>query len=311
MDVLRAMTIFVRVVDGGSLTAAAASCDLSPTMVGNHLQALEDHLGTRLLNRTTRRQHLTEFGAIYYERCTEILGLVSDAEDLADETHAAPKGRLRITASATFGAERLIPALAEYAARNPAVDLDVVLTDTVVDLADEGFEAAIRLGTLPDSNLVARPLAGYKLMVCAAPAYLARLGTPMRPQDLKDHNCLAFTYSSRSEWRSAQSEWRLTGAEGEIIVPIAGNMQVDSARGLHRAALAGMGIVMLPEILVADDVTSGRLVRLLPDYQPPTRPLNLLYVRDRRMSQKLRSFVEFIVERFGRKAQESLAGDVR
>jgi DNA-binding transcriptional LysR family regulator len=302
MDTLKAMTIFVRVVDSGSLTAAAAACDLSPTMVGNHLQALEDHLGTRLLNRTTRRQHLTEFGAIYYERCVEILGLVSDAEDIARETHAVPKGRLRITASATFGSERLMPALADYAARNPAVGLDVVLTDTVVDLAEEGFEAAIRLGTLPDSSLVARPLAGYKLIVCAAPAYLARRGTPLLPQDLTQHNCLAFTYSSRSEWRSAQSEWRLTGAEGEVIVAISGNMHVDSARGLHCAALAGMGIVMLPEILVADDITSGRLVRLLPDYEPPTRPLNLLYLPDRRMSQKLRSFVDFIVERFGRKA---------
>jgi DNA-binding transcriptional LysR family regulator len=299
MDILKAMDIFVRVVDTGSLTAAAAECDLSPTMVGNHLQALEDRLGTRLLNRTTRRQNLTEFGKVYYERCAEILGLVGDAEALALETQTVPKGRLRITASATFGTERLMPALADYAARYPKVDLDVVITDTMVDLAEDGFEAAIRIGSLQGSDLIARPLAPYKLMICAAPSYLARRGEPSRPEDLGQHDCLAYTYSSRSEWRSAQAVWRMTGPDGEISVPIGGRVQVDNAQGLHRAALAGMGIVMLPEIMLTKDVEVGRLVRLLPGYTPPTRPLNLIYLRDRRMSTKLRSFIDFALDRFG------------
>ena len=299
MDILKAMSIFVRVVDLGSLTAAAAERDLSPTMVGNHVQALEDRLGTRLLNRTTRRQNLTEFGRVYYDRCVEILGLVGDAEALALETQTVPKGRLRITASATFGTERLMPALADYAACHPAVDLDVVITDTVVDLAEDGFEAAIRIGALPGSSLIARPLAPYKLMVCAAPAYLAQRGAPDRPEDLRRHDCLTYTYSSRSEWRSAQAEWRMTGPGGEVIVPVSGRMQVDSAQGLRRAALAGMGIVMLPEIMLSDDMEAGRLVALLPGYSAPTRPLNLLYLRDRHMSPKLRSFIDFTIDRFG------------
>ena len=299
MNLLKAMGIFVRVVDLGSLTAVADECDLSPTMIGNHVKALEDRLGARLLNRTTRRQNLTEFGRVYYDRCVEILGLVGDAEALALETQTMPKGRLRITASATFGTERLMPALADYAARYPAVELDVVITDTVVDLAEDGFEAAIRIGGLPNSSLVARPLAPYKLAICAAPAYLARRGAPRQPEDLQQHDCLAYAYSPRSEWRSAQSEWRMTGPDGEVIVPIAGRLQVDNAHGLRRAALAGMGIVMLPEIMLSEDIEAGRLVRLLPGYEPPTRPLNLLYLRDRRMSPKLRSFIDFTIERFG------------
>ena len=299
MDMLKAMSSFVRVVDLGSLSAAAAACDLSPTMVGNHLQTLEDRLGARLLNRTTRRQNLTEFGKVYYDRCVEILGLVGDAEALALETQTVPKGRLRITASATFGTERLMPALADYAARYPAVTLDVTLTDAVTDLAEGGFEAAIRIGVLPDSTLIARPLAPYQLMMCAAPGYLAKRGELRRPEDLQRHDCLTYAYSPRSEWRSAMAEWRMTGPDGEVTVPIAGRIHVDSAHGLRRAALAGMGIVMLPEIMLSEDVEAGRLVRVLQDYQAPARPLHLLYLRDRHMSPKLRSFIDFAIDRFG------------
>jgi DNA-binding transcriptional LysR family regulator len=298
MDVFRAMGLFVRVVDTGSLTAAAAECDLSPTMVGNHLQALEDRLGTRLLNRTTRRQSLTEFGKVYYDRCVEILGLVGDAEALALETQTVPKGRLRITAPVTFGTELLMPALAEYGRLFPKVDLDVVITDAVADLAEDGFEAAIRLGNLPDADLVVRPLVPYRLTICGAPAYLAARGEPMKPEDLGRHDCLAYNYSPRSEWRSVQAVWRMTGPDGEISIPFATRLQTDSAEGLRHAALAGMGIVMLPEIMVSKDIEAGRLVRLLLDYMPPIRPMSLLYLRDRRMSPKLRSFVDFVVDRF-------------
>ncbi|RFP15827.1 MULTISPECIES: LysR family transcriptional regulator [unclassified Duganella] len=299
MDIVKAMTLFVRVVDTGSLTAAAAECGLSPTMVGNHLQALEERLGTRLINRTTRRQNVTEFGKAYYDRCMEILGLVEDADALAAETQASPRGRLRITASATFGTECLVPALAEYTRRYPQVHLDLAITDAVVDLAEDGYEAAIRLGTPHGPDLVARPLAPYRLAICASPAYLAARGVPLHPPDLAAHDCLPYTYSARSEWRSAQAAWRMTGPEGELSVPISGRVQIDSAQALRQAALAGMGIVMLPEIMVARDMEGGQLVRVLPAYAAPVRPLNLIYLRDRRMSLKLRSFVDFVVERFG------------
>jgi len=302
MDVLKAMRIFVAVVDTGSLTAAAAQSDLSPTMVGNYLQALEERLGARLINRTTRRQNLTVFGKTYYERCVEILGLVEDVEAMALEAQSVPRGRLRITASAIFGSERLIPALADYAALYPKVDLDVVVTDTTIDLAEDGFEAAIRVGSLDDlrsADIVARPLAPYKLAICAAPAYLAKYGAPLRPDDLTTHECLTYIYSSPSDGNAVQSVWYLTGPDGGISVPITGRLRVDSAQGLRRAALAGMGIGMLPEILLSDDLKAGRLVRVLPAHQPPVRPLHLIYLRDRRMSSKLKSFVDFILVRFG------------
>jgi DNA-binding transcriptional LysR family regulator len=299
MDILKAMGLFVRTVDTGSLTAAAVECDLSPTMVGNHLQALEDRLGTRLLNRTTRRQNLTEFGKVYYDRCVEILGLVGDAEALALETQTVPKGRLRVTAPVTFGTELLMPALAEYGRLFPRVALDVVMTDAVMDLAEDGFEAAIRLGNLADAAMIARPLTPYRLAICGAPAYLATHGTPMTAEDLTQHDCLAYSYSPRSEWRSARATWRMTGSDGEVEIPLTTRLQTDSSEGLRRAALAGMGIAMLPEIMVSKDIQSGRLVRLLPGYTLPVRPMSLLYLRDRRMSPKLRSFVDFVVDRFG------------
>lgn len=298
MDVMRAMAVFVSVVDEGSLTAAAAKSDMSATMVGNYLHSLEGRLGTSLLKRTTRRQHLTEFGQVYYDRCVEILGLVADADALALQAHATPKGRLRITAPATFGAERLMPALADYVKLYPAVDLDVTLTDLMMDLVEEGFEAAIRIGPLQDSGLMALPLAPYRLILCASPAYLSERNSPLQPQDLSEHDCLTFNYSFGSDWRSARSEWRLIGADGDITVPVSGRIQSDSSQGLRRAALAGMGIVMLPEVLLSDDIEAGRLIRLLPDHEPPTRPLNLVYMRDRRMTPKLRSFIDFVQHRF-------------
>jgi DNA-binding transcriptional LysR family regulator len=299
MDLLRAMDLFVRIVDRGSLTAAAADCDLSPTMVGNHLHALENRLGARLLNRTTRRQSLTDFGKTYYQRCVEILELVRGAEALALEAQSVPKGFLRITAPVTFGTERLMPAIADYAASYPRVDLDIVITDTVVDLAADGFEAAIRIGNPRDADLVARPLAPYQLVLCAAPQYLAERGKPQRPEDFSRHDCLAYNYPSRSEWHSTEAVWRIAGPGGQITIPFAPRLRVDSSEGLRRAALAGMGVVMLPEIMISNDLQAGRLVRLLPDYDHPARPINLLYLGDRRMLPKLRSFVDFIVGRFG------------
>ena len=300
MDIMKAMSVFVSVVDEGSLTAAASERGISPTMAGNYVQALERRLGTSLLTRTTRRQHLTEFGKTYYERCVEILGLVREADALALHVHAAPKGRLRITAPSTFGTERLMPALAEYLELNPGVELDVVLTDTVVDLVEEGFEAAIRIGSPRESGLISRPLAPYRMMICASPSYLAKRAEPQSPAELLGHNCLTFSYSSRSEWRFARSEWPLVGPDGEVRVQIESRVLVDSAQGLRRAALAGMGVVMLPEVLLAEDINAGRLIRLLPEFEPLARPLNLIYLRDRRITPKLRSFIDFVEQRFRR-----------
>ncbi|QLG94239.1 LysR family transcriptional regulator [Pseudomonas yamanorum] len=299
MDLFQAMTVYVKVVESGSMTAAAQSCGMSTTMVGNHLRALEQRLGVSLLKRTTRKQSLTEFGGIYYQRCLEVLGLVAGSEQLAEQVHSeAPKGLLRITAPPAFGAERLAPALSTFSRRYPQIQLYVVLSNQSMDLIDSGFDVAIRLGELQPSSLIARPLQNYTVTLCASPDYLARRGTPQIPTDLQQHDCLAFAYPSNDDWRNAGKHWRLRGAEGEVEVTVSGPMTVNSSQALHRAAAEGMGIVMLPDALVESDLRAGKLVALLPGYQPPYRPMHLLYAQDRYRLPKLRAFVDFAMEQW-------------
>ncbi|MFO2465770.1 LysR family transcriptional regulator [Pseudomonas sp. 15FMM2] len=301
MDLFQAMTVYVKLVDAGSMTAAAHACGMSTTMVGNHLRALEQRLGVSLLKRTTRKQSLTEFGGLYYQRCLEVLGLVTDSERLAEQVHSeTPKGLLRITAPPAFGSERLAPALSEFSRRYPQIKLHVVLSDQSMDLIDSGFDVAIRLGESQPSSLIARPLQDYTMTLCAAPQYLARRGTPQKPADLQQHDCLAFAYPSNDDWRHADKQWRLRGPEGLVEVTVSGPMTINSSQALQRAAVEGMGIVMLPDALVGPDLLAGKLVALLPGYQPPYRPMHLLYAQDRYRLPKLRAFVDFAMEQWAR-----------
>ena len=300
MDLFQAMTVYVRVVESGSMTAAALQCAMSTTMVGNHLRALEQRLGVRLLHRTTRRQRLTEFGSAYYQRCLEVLGLVADSERLAEQSQDTPSGTLRITAPLTFGTEKLAPALSEFALRYPQVKLDVMLSNGRPDLLENGLDVAFRLGAIEPSNVIARPLIDYTLTMCASPAYLARRGNPLTPQDLQQHDCLAFAYPAGDDWQSVAKHWRLSGPEGEVMVAVSGTLLINSSAGLHQAARTGMGIVMLPDALVEQDLASGALVALMPDYQLPSRPMSLIYAQDRYRLPKLRHFVDFAMQRWGK-----------
>lgn len=244
---------------------------------------------------------MTEFGTAYYERCLEVLGLVAESEQLAEQAHGDPTGTLRITAPLTFGSEVLAPALVEFSRRFPEVRLDLVLTNQRLDMIDNGFDVAIRLGNIPESSpLIARPLQDYTLTICAAPDYLARHGTPTHPEDLREHNCLAFAYPAGDEWRTAGTQWRMTGADGDVLVEVSGSMVANTSAGLYQAARAGMGVVMLPDALVQRDLQEGRLFALFPDYHLPRRPMNLLYVQDRYRLPKLRSFVEYATGLWGR-----------
>ena len=282
------------------MTAAALQCEMSTTMVGNHLKALEQRLGVRLLNRTTRRQRLTEFGAAYYQRCLEVLGLVADSERLAEQALDEPSGTLRITAPLTFGTERLAPALSEFSLHNPRVKLDVVLTNRRPDLLDNGFDVAFRLGALEPSSLIARPLIDYTLTMCAAPQYLARRGVPEHPADLQHHDCLSFAYPAGDDWQSVEKQWRLSGPEGDVAVAVSGPMLINSSAAMHQAARTGMGIVMMPDALVEQDLKDGNLQALMPDYQPLSRPMHLVYAQDRYRLPKLRRFVDFAMQLWGR-----------
>ncbi|WP_137937704.1 LysR family transcriptional regulator [Chitinivorax sp. B] len=291
MDLLDSMKVYVMAVEKGSLSAAAIACDISATMAGNHLRMLEKRLGMRLLNRTTRRQHLTAFGEDYYIRCKEILRLVAETDAQAQNLQLAPAGKLRITAPVTFGTEALIPALPTYLERYPQVSVDIALNDHIVDLVEEGFEAGIRIGPLTDSTLIAKPLAPYRQMICASPDYLARNGTPKKPEELSQHECLAFT-------PAALAHWRLIDEEGTHHIAVSGRLQINHGQGLRVAALQGLGIVLQPALLLEADVRAGRLVQLFPALELPSRPTHVIYLPDRYRSPKLRSFVDFVVERF-------------
>ncbi|SDI96509.1 DNA-binding transcriptional regulator, LysR family [Pseudomonas flavescens] len=289
MDRLESMQVFVRVVDHGSLAGAASAHGISATMAGNHLRALEQRLGLQLLVRTTRRQRLTAFGEAYYGRCREILDLLDDTERQAESQRLEPAGPLRVSAPLSFGTYGLTPVLGDYLQRYPQVKLDLQLTDRVLDLVEEGVDVAIRIGSLADSSLVARPLQPYCMWCCAAPDYLQRHGTPVRLGELVGHQCLGMDARALLQWREQTGE-----AIGSL--PRA-RLHIDSGAALHLAALQGLGIVLQPAFLLREDVEAGRLVRLFQG-QELTRPLGLLYPQARWRSATLRSFVEFMLERF-------------
>ncbi|NVI81032.1 LysR family transcriptional regulator [Janthinobacterium sp. BJB401] len=297
MDKLRSMEIFVSVVDQGSFTAAAEAFQISPVMVGKHIKQLEERLGARLLARTTRRQSLTEIGQQYVEQCRQILASIHAAERGAEAMRTAPRGKLKITAPVSFGSECIAPLMAEYLTAYPDVSLELNLNDRMVDLVEEGFDAAIRIGKLEDSGMVARPLRPYAMVICASPAYLAKHGTPRTPDDLARHECVDFMQWSRHmRWRLSGKEARHDGAAVES------RFRSNNGQALRMAALHGFGIVMQAEILLADDIAAGRLVPLLADHVPAPRLMHVLYPRDRQPTPKLTTFIDFLLERYGPEA---------
>lgn len=287
------MQVFVKAVELGSLSAAAEELNISSQLAGKQMRALEQGLGIKLLNRTTRRQSLTDGGRIFYERAKGILAEMEAAEALLAETRAVPRGRLRVSAPITFGSRALAAAIPEYLKQNPEVTLDLSLSNRTVDLIEEGYDAVFRTGELPDSGLQARRLAPYRMVLCAAPAYLKLAGKPQTPQDLRQHECLVFSHTT------LRTLWEFDGPQRREAVSISGRFSTDNSEALRAAAVAGQGIVLHPYELLAEEIAAGRLARLLPGYEPVARPLHVLYAPDRRMTPKLRSFLDFAVQRFG------------
>ena len=241
-------------------------------MIAKHVTFLEDRLGTRLLNRTTRRQSLTEIGRTYYERCKLVLAEAEAADSLAQEARAVPRGQLRINAPVTFGTQkRLIPMVTQYLRRHPEVEIDLVLNDRIVDLVEEGYEAAFRIGPLADSGLMSRAISPFRTVACASPAYLRERGIPAAPSDLIDHECLS---------RSAVSEWRFIKEGRPHDTRIRNRLRLNDAKALLSAVRDGFGIVLIAEDLVREALSSGQLVRVLPDYETPSRPMHLIFLAD-------------------------------
>lgn len=293
MDRLTSMAIFVSVVDLGSFTAAAKAHDISATMVAKHINALEARLDTRLLHRTTRRLSPTEAGRRFTESCRRVLADVAIAEAVGAEVAQTPVGRLRIAAPVAFGTERVAPLLAAYLDRFPDMQADLVLGDRKVDLIEEGFDLAFRIGALEDDWLVAHPLAPYRLMLAAAPGYLERHGHPETPDDLRDHRLIGFAQFG------ADDRWTLVGPGGEHVVPLPPpRLRINHAAALRQAAVAGYGIILQSRVTLDGDLASGRLIPVLADYAPEPRPLTLVRLPDRRMTAGLRAFVEMAVLAF-------------
>jgi len=291
------MRVFAKVVESASFTGAAVRLGISASMVSQHVKKLEERLGARLLNRTTRKVSLTETGRAYYERCARLLADLEETEQAVSDMHAAPCGELRINATPSFGILQLAPAIADFTARFPGISVELMLSIRIADLIDEGVDVAVWVGELPDSSLIARQLAPCRMVVCGAPSYFEKHGTPRTPDDLTTHNCLTVAVTGVPYYRV----WRLTAADGTAlnISPI-GNLRTNSGAVLKVAALAGHGLVCLPTYLVGDALQSGRLVTVLDEYTAPPLTLRALYPHNRHLSAKVRAFVDFLAGRFER-----------
>ena len=299
MDRLASMQAFVQVVDSGSFAGAAKRLAASPAAVTHHVQALEDRLGVQLLNRTTRRLSLTEVGRTFYQHSAQILAQVEEAERSATLLQTTPRGLLRLNTSEGI-ARVVMPLIAEFTAAHPEMSFDVVLTDRMVDMVEGGFDLALRAGPLPDSSLISRKLALGKLILCAAPDYLARRGAPQRPEDLAGHNCLIY--------QMLGNEWRFNGRAGDVAVAVSGNLRSNSLEAVRRAALSGQGIGLLAAVVVAEDLQKGALVRLLPEYDANEVVIQAVYPASRHLSVKTRSFLDFLAQRMNDRAEAIAAG---
>jgi len=297
MNTFLSMQVFRRVVEAGSFVQAAERMELSPAMASKHVRHLEDHLGVRLLNRTTRRLSLTEGGRAYYERCAQALNDLEDAEQAIRADRLTPRGTIRVNSLLSFGTRHLAPILSDYTGKYPQVTVELVVSDRVVDLVEDGFDLAIRgaVGELKPSSLVSRLIARAHLVACAAPSYLARHGTPKAPADLRNHNCLTFAHSL------SLREWTFGDDAAQQRIAVSGNLVANSIDVLRAAAVAGGGIAMLGTDVAGDDLAEGRLVPLLPEFARPELGIHAVYPSRRHLSPKVRSFVDFLAARFAQR----------
>lgn len=295
LDNVSAMPVFAKVVETESFTVAAAQLGMSKSAVSKAISALEDRLGARLLNRTTRRLSLTEVGRAFYERCARVVAEAEEAEILVTRHQESPRGTLRVNAPASFGVLHLAPALAAFMRRHPAVAVDIDFTDRYVDLLEEGYDVAVRIAAeLADSSLIARRLTGNEMVVCASPAYWDRHGRPARPEDLAGHACVTYAYNRMP------NEWPFRGPDGRRrTVRVAGRLHTNNGDVSLQAALAGLGVVRLPRFICGPYVASGRLEPVLTEAMPPGASIYAIYPHNRHLSAKVRAFVDFLVERFG------------
>lgn len=294
MEIASQMMLFAHVVEHGSFSASARAFGHTPSSVSKQIGQLEDRLGVRLLNRTTRGIALTEEGKAFYARCAEIARAVAEAESLVVSLGDHPQGTLHVAATVAFAKAHLLPLLPEFLEENDDLKLVLELTDRAIDFAEDEVDVAIRFTEqITDPSVVARKLATNRRVICAAPSYLAAHGTPGRPEDLLAHNCLRL--STVSSW----NDWEFPGPNGPGVLHVTGNFEANSADAVYHAVRAGLGIARLSTYLVGEDFRQGRLVRVLPEYVQQDSDILAVYASRRNLSPKVRVFVDFLAERLG------------
>ena len=293
IDIVAGMRVFTAVVEADSFAGAADKLDLSRGMTTRYVAQLEVHLGVRLLNRTTRKLSLTEAGGDYYQRATQIIALIEDAQGSVTHEASVPRGTLRVTTPAVFGTRHLDRAIAAYLKRCPGVEVELSLSERMVDLVDEGFDLAVRIAKEIAPGLIARRLTAVHLVACASPAYLKKHGTPKTPEDLANHNCLCYAPSPyRNDWR-----FRRKGVERTVRV--AGNLRSNNGDVLMNAAIEGLGLIYEPDFISYQALRQKRLIPVLPDWQHDEFSLFAVYPNRKFLPPKVRTFIDFLAERFG------------
>ena len=293
MDKLTSIKAFTRVVQHGSFAAAARELRLSRSAVSKYVIDLEQALGVQLLVRTTRSASPTENGQAYYERCVAILADLEEADLAVTRLQAEPRGMLRVNAPMSFGTLHLGAAIADFMKKYPALHIQLILSDQQIDPVQEGFDVTLRIAELASSSLVARKIAPARRVICAAPAYLAQRGTPQHPNDLRDHDCLAYGHLATG------NQWKLTGTDGNHWIRIPWTLCSNNAEVLCAAAVRGQGIALLPTFIAGADLQEGSLRSILTDYAAPEISIYAIYPETRHLSVKVRVFIDFLIDRFG------------
>lgn len=295
MDLLKSMEAFVLTVNKGSFAAAAITLNTSPQMVAKYIAFLESQLAITLLNRTTRSQSLTEFGKQYYARCITILADVKATKTLAQQFIEEPYGLLKISAPMSFGNFNLMPFISHFMKQYPRIEIELNLTDRYIDLVKEAFDIAFRIGHLQDSGLIARKIRHHQLIFAASPSYLAENGIPLHPDDLKNHRCLIYQYLNGTQ---RDYEWPFT-VNGKLAnYPISGQFKSNETFALMQAAIEGVGITMLPEMMLKEAFIQKKLLPILQSFSPPTKEMNIVYTADPLRLPKLKTFIEAAVDYF-------------
>jgi len=297
MDKLSSLRAFVKAVESGSFAEAGRQLRLSRSAISKYIGELEQSLGVQLIVRTTRHASPTETGQRYFERAVAILADLDAADQAVSQSQAAPRGLLRVNAPMSFGTMRLGPVVADFMAHYPELQLQIVLSDDLLDPVQDGFDVTLRIAELESSSLVARRIMPVERVICAAPAYLAKHGTPQSPEELRRHTSLTYGFLLTG------NQWKLTGADGDHWIQPAWTLCVNNAEVLRDVAIRGQGIALIPRFIAADALASGALTAILSEYVAPPLALYAIYPPTRHLSVKVRLFIDFLVERFGHDGQ--------